>query len=414
MQVDVAIVGGGLMGTWTGFFLSRKGFDVAVIDQGRIGAAASGVNFGNLRIQGRHSSQFALSLRSQSLWERFDELIGTDCEVQRTGHLYVARDGAQMAKLEKYAGEATEADHDVELLDAGNLVKRWPWLSGPVRGGSFSSRDGVANPRLVTPAVARAASRSGTRIVEQSKVIGVEVSDRGFLLAIHDGGRVRARRLVNCAGAWANELAERIGNGEKAPMIAAGPPQFVTEPLPFFMRPSVQAVDGKVICRQVGRGNVVVAGYPRGASDIARNRAEVPPHKTLATFAELVTLVPVLAGASAIRVWSGIEGYISDMLPVIGTSMTTKNLFHAFGFCGHGFQLGPGVGAVMSELVAGRCNGYTDRRLLHYAIYPSRLARPDQPCRGVRRCNRIGRGLIDRGRPYDVSVHTTHRKTRNE
>ena len=40
------------------------------------------------------------------------------------------------------------------------------------------------------------------------------------------------------------------------------------------------------------------------------------------------------------------------MLPVIGPSVTTPNLFHAFGFCGHGFQLGPGVGLVLSELIA--------------------------------------------------------------
>jgi sarcosine oxidase subunit beta len=135
-------------------------------------------------------------------------------------------------------------------------------------------------------------------------------------------------------------------------MFAAGPPQFVTEAVPQFIGPSVQTVDGRVICRQVARGNIVVAGFPRGPSDAVRNRAPVPPHKTLGTMKRLCNLVPALAGAHLIRVWSGIEGYVSDMLPVIGRSQSVPNLIHAFGFCGHGFQLSPGVGIVLSEIIA--------------------------------------------------------------
>jgi len=156
--------------------------------------------------------------------------------------------------------------------------------------------------------------------------------------------------LVNTAGAWGAEIARQFG--ETAPIFAGGPPQFVTEPLPYFMAPSVQAVDGRIIVRQVRRGNVIVAGYPRGASDIVRNRSPVDPAKTLATMRALVAAVPRLACATVIRVWSGIEGYLPDMLPVIGPSETTPGLLHAFGFCGHGFQLGPGVGLVLSELIA--------------------------------------------------------------
>jgi sarcosine oxidase subunit beta len=75
--------------------------------------------------------------------------------------------------------------------------------------------------------------------------------------------------------------------------------------------------------------------------------------------------VPMLGGAHVIRAWSGIEGYCRDMLPVIGKSETTPRLFHAFGFCGHGFQLGPGVGAVLSELIL---DGETPTPLAQFSI----------------------------------------------
>jgi sarcosine oxidase subunit beta len=59
-----------------------------------------------------------------------------------------------------------------------------------------------------------------------------------------------------------------------------------------------------------------------------------------------------MRGAQIVRCWAGIEGRMPDDIPVIGPSSTSPGVFHAFGFCGHGFQLGPIVGAIMAELVA--------------------------------------------------------------
>ena len=82
-----------------------------------------------------------------------------------------------------------------------------------------------------------------------------------------------------------------------------------------------------------------------------KKRAPVAPEKTLQSLADAVRVVPALRGAQAIRVWSGIEGYLPDLLPVMGWSQTTKNLLHAYGFCGHGFQLSPGVGYTAAEMI---------------------------------------------------------------
>jgi sarcosine oxidase subunit beta len=155
--------------------------------------------------------------------------------------------------------------------------------------------------------------------------------------------------VVNASGAWGNEIAEQFG--ETSPMFPAAPPNFVTEPLPYFITSALQAVSGSVIIRQVERGNVIVGFYPRGPADRVRNCAPVPPAKIVTALANMARVVPMLGSAQAIRVWSGIEGYLPDMLPVMGWSRTTKNLLHAFGFCGHGFQLSPGVGFTLAEMI---------------------------------------------------------------
>ena len=346
---DVAVIGGGLIGAWTAFFLARRGQRVVVFDKGMVGAQSSGTNFGNLRLQGRFPGQYPLSLRSHALWEEFDALIGEGCEFAQTGHLYCAFDGEEQAKLEGYADVSESHGLAIERLGPAELRRRWPWLSRTAVAATFSARDATANPRLVTPAVARAAQRLGVDIRQNTRVSAVARQGEGFVVRTADGGEMACGTLVNAAGAWAVEMAECFG--ETAPVFAAGPPQFVTEPLPFLIAPSLQTIDGSVIARQTERGNVILAGYPRTAADATANRAPVPPAKTLAAMRALARVVPALAHGHVIRVWSGIEGYLPDMIPVIGPSLTAPRLFHAFGFCGHGFQIGPGVGLCLSEMI---------------------------------------------------------------
>src|SRR4051812_9069942 len=226
---DVAIVGGGLMGAWTAYFLARRGTRVAVLDKGLVGAQASGVNFGNLRLQGRPPGQYPLALRSHALWETLDTLIGERCEFAATGHLYIAADYGEHGKLAQYAKDAEDHGLSIERLSGDELRQRWPWLGGELHSGTFSARDATANPRLVSPAVMRAARRLGTRVLQNTRVVGALAEGDGFVLETSTGERVSCAKLVNTAGAWALEIAERFG--ESAQMFAAGAPQILAAAL---------------------------------------------------------------------------------------------------------------------------------------------------------------------------------------
>ena len=346
---DTAVIGGGLVGCWTALFLARRGARVAILEKGSVGAQSSGTNFGNLRLQGRFPGQYPLSLRSQAIWEQLQDFVGSACEYERTGHLYCAFDQGEAEKLEGYAKVSESYGLSIERLGREDLKHRYPWLADKVIAATFSARDATANPRLVTPAVARAARDAGASVFENIRVSEVRKSGSGFELRADPDLRIHCANVVNAAGAWAVEIAEQFG--ETAPLFAAGPPQFVTEPFPYFMSPSVQTIDGSAIVRQTRRGNLILAGYPRTAADPASQRVPVPPQKTLAAMKRLAELAPVLRSCSVIRVWSGTEGYLPDMVPVIGASETTPGLWHAFGFCGHGFQIGPGVGLCLSEMI---------------------------------------------------------------
>jgi sarcosine oxidase subunit beta len=346
---DVAIIGGGLVGTWTAYFLRKRGHAVAVIEKGAVGSQASGVNFGNVRLEGRHPTEFPLALRAIEQWERIEELIGERCEFTPCGHSYIALDPKELVRLERYQREGTAGGLEIELLGGNDVRRRFPYLGPDVCGATWSKRDGTANPRLATPAVARAARALGADIYPNTRVVAVEKAGDRFRAVTDRDLAVEAPFLVNAAGAWGNEIAAQFS--ETSPMFEAAPPNFVTEPLPYFITAALQDAGGAVIIRQVERGNVIVGFYPRGPADRVRNRAPVAPEKTLQSVGDAVRVAPALRGAQVIRVWSGIEGYLPDLLPVMGWSETTRNLLHAYGFCGHGFQLSPGVGYTLAEMI---------------------------------------------------------------
>jgi sarcosine oxidase subunit beta len=254
-----------------------------------------------------------------------------------------------MAKNEAYVRAAAAYGYHPELVDSAEVRRRWPWIGGKAVGASFSAIDGAVNPRLVTPAIAAALISFGVTIIEGEKVVSATRRGVGFRIGTEAGSIIDAELLLNCAGAWAPEVAAWFG--EEVPLFVAGPTEMVTEPLPYFMVPTLQTVDASIVIRQVERGNVIVAGHPRGPADAVVMRARMAGNKTLVNLQKVADMVPGLAGASVIRTWSGIEGYLPDLIPVMGPSGTTPGLFHAFGFSGGGMQLSPAVGAVMAELM---------------------------------------------------------------
>jgi sarcosine oxidase, subunit beta len=347
IEVDVAIIGGGIIGASTALELRRRGLSVALIERDFCGARASGVNYGGIRRQGRPLSQLPLAMRAHDIWLNLESHIGIDGEFIQTGHLKLARTEADMVKLEHYAATGADNGLTLELLDGPALRRLYPGLAPTIAGGSFSPDDGHANPRLVAPAFARAAARAGALVLEQREVVWAGSGPRGFLLRCHEGTEVHAARLVNAAGAWATSIAGQFG--DHVPMQVLCPTMIVTEPLPDIIPVNIGMEGGGIYLRQAVRGNCVIGGGRGYLVDALRSRPGVSGIE--ATTKRAVEIFPALRQAQIIRSWSGIEAFMPDKNPVIGQSPKAKGLFHAFGFSGGGFQIGPAVGILLSELI---------------------------------------------------------------
>jgi sarcosine oxidase subunit beta len=352
--LDVIVLGGGLMGTAATFFLARRGLRVTLIERHRVGTGATVASFGNIRRTGRHLTQLPLAHRSRALWGEAERLLGRDVEFRVTGHLRLIFEEDALADMRAYAEAARTWGLELEELGANEIRARFPGLGPGAIAASYSPQDGSGNPRLIAPAFADAAQRIGADIVEDCEVGSIDATAAGFRVTTSKG-TFEAGRLLNTAGAWGARIAARFG--EPVPLTPRGPQMGVTEPLPYRILPVVGIWTRRhgtdAYFRQVERGNIVFGGAAERV-DVALDpgHAKADPARLPLQLRALQRLLPALEKVSVIRTWSGCEGYLADMLPVMGPSATTSGLFHAFGFCGHGFQLGPGVGETMAELIA--------------------------------------------------------------
>lgn len=348
LQHDVCIIGGGLVGCSTALHLTRAGQSVVLVERDGVGAHASGVNFGGVRRHGRNALELPLSLRSLDIWRNMAMLVGNDCEFMPCGHLKIARNEAEMEALEQWRGFGVQHGIHVELHSRARLLQLFPWLSSKVFGASFCPGDGHANPRLAAPAFALRARAEGALIIEGDGAESVEDAQGGFEVTLASGKRIRANVLVNAAGAWGRSIAARYG--DDAPVNAVAPQMFVSEPVPYSIDAVVGMVCGGLYLRQIPRGNVIFGG---GRGTLSQDQRHSWPSDRV--FAETIGLageiIPQLKNLAIIRSWTGVEGNCDDGLPVVGPSSRRQGLYHAFGFSGHGFQMAPAVGAVLSELI---------------------------------------------------------------
>jgi sarcosine oxidase subunit beta len=107
----------------------------------------------------------------------------------------------------------------------------------------------------------------------------------------------------------------------------------------------------KLSFKQFPNGTVMIGGGYLGRVYPEENATVLDWHKLQQNARTVWELFPIMRDATIIRAWAGIESRMPDDIPVLGKSMRHEGLFHQFGFSAHGFQLGPGTGAMMAELI---------------------------------------------------------------
>ncbi len=348
-DADVAVIGGGIHGCSAALNLARRGLRVIVLEKDHIGRHASGANAGGVRTLLRHEAEVPLALASREIWHDIENELGESCGYHTIGQLAVAETDEGLAEIESRAARMRELGYShEELIDARELKTLVPGIAETVRGGLIAREDGAASPHHATMAFRRAALAKGVEIHEGTRVETLEPTSNGWRITA-EGFEVEAGFVVNTAGAWGGEIAALIG--DEVPLSYFLPMMMVTARVEPFLEPVVIGVDRPLSFKQMPNGTLVIGGGRPAVGDREAMTYRPDFSGLKASAATVRDLFPMLADVPVVRAWAGIEGLFADEIPVIGPSRAAERAVHAFGYCGHGFQLAPIVGRLVAELV---------------------------------------------------------------
>jgi len=361
---DLLVIGGGLHGCSAALHVAMRGLSIIVVEKDTVARHASGVNGGGVRRLGRHFAEIPISNRSMEMWRNIEQLVDDDCGFQNAPQIRVIEYERDLEVQQQRAADvrALGFEHEI-MLDQKELRSYLPAVADHCVGALASLDDGFAQPFKTTFAFKRKAAALGVEFHENTRAMTILRDGQNWMVHCNGGQSFAGRYLLNCAGAWAGEFARQAG--EPAPIEAVAPMMLVTQRLPHFCNAVVGVAGRPLSFKQMANGTVVVGGATRGKAYPDTNVTEMDFHELRRSARAAADVFPIMSSAKVVRSWSGIEALMPDRIPVIGRSSTEENLFHAFGFSEHGFQMAPAVGEILAELIT---NGATNAPIEPFSI----------------------------------------------
>ena len=354
------------MGCAASYYLAQGGARVVLLEKEQLNRQASGQNAGSLHFQLEHrmiehgdalATQFALSmplvLDAVARWSDLQAELGEDLEIVQEGGFIVAETREEIELLEKKRTLESKWNLETELLTGDEARRMAPYLSKTIQAAGYYSKEGHANPRLIAPALARAAMRLGAEVSTNQTVNYLARSNGKWTVRTESGLELRTETVLVMAGAWTGRVAA-LAN-VNLPVIPVALSMMATEAVSPTISHLVQHVGRRLSMKQMRDGNVLIGG---GWPAWLRRKQHYPDidaspelvFESLSGSAALASrVVPAVRDLRLIRTWSGLVGVTPDQIPVLGEVRRRPGLFVAIG--GSGFTIGLTYARLLSEQI---------------------------------------------------------------
>jgi len=351
--MDVVVVGGGIVGVASAYYLAERGADVTLLEKASLGSGSTDRAAGGIRAQFSTTVSIELSKRSIEVWERFEEAFDTDLEYRRPGYMYVARTEETADRLRETV--PFQNDHGVpsEFLAPEEAAEHVPGLrTGAYVGAAYCPTDGFADPHLGLQGFSRAAAGAGAELRTGVEVTDLTPGDGRVTVGTTDG-RYDPEHVVVAAGAWSPAVARMADidlpvSPRRRQATVVDPERPVPESTPL-----VTDLDAGCYFRPERDGKALLGGHfdeRDPEQDPDRYRTSTDLDWTVEALEAASGVADYFGPESAVvRGWAGLYAVTPDHHPVIEESR--PGVVVATGFSGHGFMQSPATGRVVSELV---------------------------------------------------------------
>lgn len=362
-ETDIIVIGGGMSGCSTAYYLAKGGFDVAIIEQRSIASGASGRTGSCLmQLDGRNMTSERVKKRlpfvrsDVSLVRGLNEELEEDIELLCFGGIDIANSEDE-AELLKGVVEVQEAggDNETEFVDRDTLKEISPAISPNNYGAKYCKTDGTFSPIKLCWAYALIAhERYNTQLVLHTKVEEVIIkSGKAIGVKTNRGEIFASTWIINCTNAWSPWIIPEI------PIFPVSGVTAITERIPYIPVTSWESTYKEHYCYGTSQksGNLIIGGLPTYMPDSVEGHfKEAASLEELERFAGMLSaLYPSLKRVSFIRIWTGVMGMTPDRLPYIGPVPGFENYFINTGYS-NGLAYCPIGGKLASEYILNKGN----------------------------------------------------------
>jgi sarcosine oxidase subunit beta len=353
-ELTVAVVGGGIVGLASAYYLAERGARVVVCEKGTLGGGSTERSAGGIRTQFSTPVNVDLSLASLDVWNDFEERFGVDIAHRHNGYLFLARETETADRFEADVAMQNERGGDSRLLDPEAATTYCPGLrTDQFVAATYSPLDGFADPYLALQGFADGARESGVDIRTKTPVTDIRIEDGTVTGVETPSGAVEADYVVNAAGPWARQVAEMasldVPVAPRRRQVAVVDPETPVEPdVPLTID-----LDTGLYFRPEREGTAI-AGGQFSEEDPDRDPDAYSETTDLDWVAETMNRAADAAtyfgpDTRVRRGWAGLYAVTPDHHPIIEESL--PGFVQAIGFSGHGFQHAPATGQIVAELV---------------------------------------------------------------
>ena len=349
---EVVVIGSGIIGCATAYYLARKGVDVIVLEgSDHIGNGGSSRNGGGVRQSGRDPRELPLVMYGiKKYWPTLSEELEVDCEYHQDGNLRLGKTEAHRKILEGLTDRAVKVGLDVRMIDGDEVRRINPYLSEEVICASWCPTDGHANPLTTTLGYYKAARKLGVHFISGEKVVELKKVKGKLRRVITENNVYEGETVVLAAGLASRGIAGTVGID--VPMQPAMLEALVTEAEPHMFDQMLGTAEADFYGHQTKHGSFVIGGTS-GLEDYAKDNGMQSCNSKAApcTCRGIIKYFPILKDAKIVRTWAGWMDKSADGVPVLGNVEEVPGLVMACGFTGHGFGIAPGACSQLAELI---------------------------------------------------------------